>query len=72
LEQTSICVVDEAGAVVLERRVATEPEAIAAALATLPTSPARVLLETGSTNGSELAVLGRISGPRTVGLLAAL
>ena len=33
LEQTSLCVVDEAGAVVLERRVASEPEAIAAALA---------------------------------------
>jgi hypothetical protein len=26
LEQTSVCVVDEAGAVVLERRVATEPD----------------------------------------------
>jgi hypothetical protein len=26
LEQTSVCVVDEAGAVVLERRAATEPE----------------------------------------------
>jgi transposase len=47
LEQTSICVVDEAGAAVRERRVATEPEAIAAALATLPELPARVLLETG-------------------------
>ena len=47
LEQTSICVVDEAGAVVLERRVATEPAAIAAALAALPEPPARVLLETG-------------------------
>jgi transposase len=47
LEQTSVCVVDEAGAVVLERRAATEPEAIAAALARLPQAPARVLLETG-------------------------
>jgi transposase len=47
LEQTSVCVVDDAGAVVLERRVATEPEAIAAALAALPQAPARVLLETG-------------------------
>ncbi|MGH6915402.1 MAG: IS110 family transposase, partial [Geminicoccales bacterium] len=47
LEQTSVCVIDEAGAVVLERRVATEPEAIAAALAALPQTPARVLLETG-------------------------
>jgi transposase len=47
LEQTSICVVDEAGTVVLERRAATEPEAIAAALAALPQAPARVLLETG-------------------------
>ena len=47
LEQTSICVVDEAGAVVLERRVATEPAAIAAALAALAEPPARVLLETG-------------------------
>jgi len=36
LEQTSVCVVDEAGAVVLERRVVTEPEAIAAAVAALP------------------------------------
>jgi transposase len=47
LEQTSMCVVDAAGAVVLERRVATEPEAIAAALAALLERPARVLLETG-------------------------
>lgn len=47
LEQTSICVVDEAGMVVLERRAATEPEAIAAALAALLQAPARVLLETG-------------------------
>jgi transposase len=47
LEQTAVCVVDEAGAVVLERRAATEPQAIAAALAGLPASPARVLLETG-------------------------
>ena len=47
LEQTSVCVIDDAGAVVLERRVATEPEAIAAALAALPQAPARVLLETG-------------------------
>lgn len=47
LEQTSVCVVDAAGAVVLERRVATEPEAIAGALARLPECPARVLLETG-------------------------
>jgi len=47
LEQTSVCVVDEAGAVVLERRVATEPAAIATALAALPEAPARVLLETG-------------------------
>jgi transposase len=47
LEQTAVCVVDEAGAVVLERRAATEPEAIAAALAGLPAAPARVLLETG-------------------------
>jgi transposase len=47
LEQTSVCVVDEAGAVVLEWRVATEPEAIAACLAALPAAPARLLLETG-------------------------
>jgi transposase len=47
LEQTSVCVVDEAGAVVLERRAATEPEAIAACLAALPEAPARLLLETG-------------------------
>jgi len=47
LEQTSLCVIDDAGAVVLERRVATEPEAIATALAALPERPARVLLETG-------------------------
>jgi transposase len=47
LEQTSVCVLDEAGAVVLERRVATEPEAIAAGLAALPAAPARLLLETG-------------------------
>jgi transposase len=33
--------------VVLERRVTTEPEAIAAALAALPEMPARLLLETG-------------------------
>ena len=32
---------------VLERRMATEPEAIATALAALPERPARVLLETG-------------------------
>jgi transposase len=47
LELTSVCVVDEAGAVVLERRVATEPGAIAAGLAALPEPPARLLLETG-------------------------
>ncbi len=47
LEQTSVCVLDEGGAVVLERRVATEPDAIAAALAALPEGPARLLLETG-------------------------
>jgi transposase len=47
LEQTSVCVVDEAGAVVLERRVATEPDAITAGLAGLPAPPARLLLETG-------------------------
>ncbi len=47
LEQTSVCGVDEAGAVVLERRVATEPDAIAACLAALPAAPARLLLETG-------------------------
>ncbi len=47
LEQTSVCVLDEGGAVVLERRVATEPDAIAAALAALPEGQARLLLETG-------------------------
>ncbi len=47
LEQTSVCVVDEGGVVVLERRVATDPNAIAACLAALPAAPARVLLETG-------------------------
>jgi transposase len=47
LEQTSVCVVDETGLVVLERRVATEPEAIAGGLAALPAAPARLLLETG-------------------------
>jgi transposase len=47
LEQTSVCAVDDAGAVVLERRVATDPRAIAAGLATLPERPVRVLLETG-------------------------
>ena len=47
LEQTSVCVVDETGAVVLEHRAATEPETIAAVLAALPRAPARVLLETG-------------------------
>ncbi len=47
LEQTSVCVVDEAGVVVLERRVGTEPDAIGACLAALPAAPARVLLETG-------------------------
>jgi transposase len=47
LEQTSVCVVDEAGAVVLERRVTTEPAAIAAGFAALPAAPARLLFETG-------------------------
>jgi transposase len=47
LEQTSVCVVDAAGTVVLERRTATEPAAIADGLAGLPEAPARVLLETG-------------------------
>lgn len=47
LEQTAVCVVDEGGVVVLERRVATDPNAIAACLAALPAAPARVLLETG-------------------------
>jgi hypothetical protein len=45
----SVCVVDEAGVVVvvLERRVATDPEAIAAGLTGLPAAPARTLLQTG-------------------------
>jgi transposase len=47
LEQTSVCVLDAAGAVVLERRVATDPAPIAACLAALPAAPARLLLETG-------------------------
>ena len=47
LEQTSMCVVDAAGGVVLERRTATDPAAIAAALAALPERPVRVLPETG-------------------------
>jgi transposase len=47
LEQTSVCVVDDDAAVVWERRVATDPAAIAEALATLPMAPARALLETG-------------------------
>jgi transposase len=47
LGQPSVWVIDEAGEVVRERRVATEPEAIAAALATPLQAPARVLLETG-------------------------
>jgi transposase len=47
LEQTSVCVVDDGAAVVWERRVASDPAAIAEALAALPEPPARVLLETG-------------------------
>jgi transposase len=47
LEQTSVCVVDDGAAVVLERRVATDPTAIAACRAGLPVPPARLLLETG-------------------------
>ncbi len=47
LEQSSVCVVNEAGAVVLERRVATDPDAISACLTELPAAPARLLLETG-------------------------
>jgi hypothetical protein len=36
LEETSVCVIDDAGAVVLERRMATEPAAITAASQALP------------------------------------
>ena len=47
LEQSSVCVVDTAGRVVREVKVASEPEALVAFLARLPARPARVGLEAG-------------------------
>lgn len=47
LEETSICVVDEAGSVVREGRVVSEPEAIAQWFSTLGLAMTRVGLEAG-------------------------
>jgi transposase len=47
LETTSLCVVDEAGAIVCERKIVSEPEAIARALRETGGSLKRVGLEAG-------------------------
>ena len=48
LEETSICVLDEAGAVVFEGDVSSNPEAIAKALQRRAPKASRIALETGS------------------------
>ena len=45
LEETAICVVDEAGGIVKELRAASEPEALVAALRTIGLPLARIGLE---------------------------
>ena len=47
LERSSVCVVDSAGRVVREAKVASEPEALVASLAGLGVAVARVGLEAG-------------------------
>jgi len=47
LEQTSVCVVDEAGTVVREAKVASDPEALIAFFAVLDSAMARIGLEAG-------------------------
>ena len=47
LEMTSVCVLDETGAVVWRGKVASTPEAIAAAIRARAPHVARVGLETG-------------------------
>ena len=47
LEQSSVCVVDQAGQIVREAKVASEPEALIGLLADLKLSLARVGLEAG-------------------------
>ena len=47
LEQSSVCVVDAAGAIVREAKVASEPEALIGFLGGLPRPVARVGLEAG-------------------------
>jgi transposase len=51
MKETSICVVDEAGAVVAEGKVATSVEAIAAFVAERAPAAVRIGLETGSLSG---------------------
>ena len=47
LEQSSVCVVDAAGGIVREAKVASEPEALIGFLGGLPRPVARVGLEAG-------------------------
>src|SRR5271154_4939086 len=47
LTETSVCVVDEAGKVVAERKVATEPDDIVAVLRTISNEYVRIGLEAG-------------------------
>lgn len=47
LEMTSVCVLDEAGAIVWRGKAASTPEAIATAISVRAPQPARIGLETG-------------------------
>ena len=48
LEWTSVCVVDEAGQVVREEKVLSEPDALVAFFAELNVQVARICLEAGT------------------------
>ena len=64
VKETSVCVVDDAGKVVLEQKVPTEPDAIIALLTSLGVSFGRIGIEAGPL----VAVAGPcVDGGRTTG-----